>query len=133
MGEGVVVGSFCKIKCSDGRLEIGDGVLIGNHCFIAAYPGGVSIGAHSMIGPFTSVIGNNYRYDRLDIPIALQQKTSKGITIGSGTWIGANAVILDGARIGNGVIVTPNSVVSGRVKDNLVVQGNPAKPIFKRR
>ena len=86
-----------------------------------------------MMGPFTSVIGNNYRYERLDVPISLQPKTSKGIKIGEGAWIGANTVILDGAKIGNGVIVTPNSVVSGRVKDNLVIQGNPAKPIFKRR
>jgi hypothetical protein len=36
-------------------------------------------------------------------------------------------------QIGDGAIVTPNSVVSGRVAENTVVQGNPARPIFTRR
>jgi acetyltransferase-like isoleucine patch superfamily enzyme len=133
LGSGVVIGSFTKIKCSDGLLEIGNEVLVGNYCFIAAHPGGVSIGSDTMIGPFTTIVGSNYRYDSLDIPISKQPKISKGVKIGSGAWIGANTVVLDGAIIGNGVIVTPGSVVAGKVKDNLVVQGNPAKPIFRRR
>lgn len=133
MGRGAVVGSYSKLKCSDGPLEIGTGVQIGTHCFISSSTGGVTIGDHAMLGPFVSVVGNDYRYDRLDIPISQQPKTSKGITIGHGAWIGAGAVVLDGAQIGDGAIVTPNSVVSGRINANTIVQGNPAKPIFARR
>lgn len=133
MGRGTVVGSYTKIKCSDGPLDIGTGVLIGTHCFISSHPGGVTIGDHAMIGPFASVLGNDYRYDRLDLPISLQPKTSKGVVIGKGAWIGAGVVVLDGARIGDGAIVTPNSVVGGRVAENTIVQGNPARPIFVRR
>lgn len=133
LGEGCVVGSFSKIKTSDGPLKLGRHVLIGSHCFISSDQGGVSIGDHSMIGPAASVIGNNYRYDRLDVPISQQPQTSKGIVIGEGVWLGAGAVVLDGAHIGDGVIVTPNSVVGGRVAPNTIVQGNPAKKIFIRR
>ena len=133
MGRGAVVGSYTKIKCSEGPLEIGAGVLIGTHCFISSHPGGVIIGDHAMIGPFASVLGNDYRYDRIDVPVSLQPKTSKGVVIGEGAWIGAGVVVLDGARIGAGAIVTPNSVVGGRVADNTIVQGNPARPIFVRR
>lgn len=133
MGRGVVVGSYSKLKCSDGPLELGDGVQIGTHCFISAHPGGVIIGSHSMLGPFASVVGNDYRYDRLDLPISEQPKTSRGIRIGEGVWIGAGVVVLDGAQIGDGAIITPNSVVSGRINANTVAQGNPAKPIFVRR
>jgi serine O-acetyltransferase len=53
--------------------------------------------------------------------------------IGNNVWIGAGACILDGATIGSGVIVTPNSVVSAKVADNAIVQGNPSKVIFLRR
>ena len=68
-----------------------------------------------MVGPNSSIIGNNYRYDQLDVPICLQEKTSKGIQIGENVWIGAGTVVVDGARIESGAIVAPNSVVSGRV------------------
>jgi acetyltransferase-like isoleucine patch superfamily enzyme len=133
MGPGVVVGSYTKLKCSDGLLELGEGVQIGTHCFISSHPGGVRIGDHAMLGPFVSVLGNDYRYDRLDIPISMQSKTSKGVTIGRGAWLGAGVVVLDGANIGDGAIITPNSVVSGKIAPNTVAQGNPAKPIFVRR
>jgi acetyltransferase-like isoleucine patch superfamily enzyme len=133
MGRGAIIGSYSKIKCSDGPLEIGEGAMIGTHCFISSHPGGVKIGDHSMLGPFVSVLGNDYQYDRLDVPISLQPKTSKGVIIGKGVWLGAGVVVLDGAQIGDGAIITPNSVVSGKINANTVAQGNPAKPIFVRR
>ena len=39
------------------------------------------------------IIGNDYRYDRLDVPVALQEKTSKGIRIGRDVWLGAGCVV----------------------------------------
>jgi acetyltransferase-like isoleucine patch superfamily enzyme len=86
-----------------------------------------------MIGAHTSIIGGNYKYDRLDMPICLQEEISKGITIGRDVWVGSGSVILDGSHIGNGSIITPNSVVSAKIPDYVIVQGNPAKVIFKRR
>jgi acetyltransferase-like isoleucine patch superfamily enzyme len=133
LGRRCVIGSFTKIKTADGLLSIGADVAIGNHCFISAHAGGVAIGDHTMVGPGACIVGNNYRYDRLDIPISRQPTTSKGIVIGAGVWIAAGAVVLDGAEIGDGVIVTPNSVVGGRVPANTIVQGNPAEKIFVRR
>ncbi len=133
IGKGSVIGSYTKVKSSEGPMELGVGVLIGTHCFIASHIGGISIGDHSMLGPFVSVVANDYRYDRLDRPISLQEKTSKGIVIGKGVWLGSGVVVLDGSQIGDGAIVTPNTVVTGRVAENTVVRGNPALPIFVRR
>jgi acetyltransferase-like isoleucine patch superfamily enzyme len=91
-------------------------------------------GDDCLIGPNVSIIGNNYRYERLDVPIRLQEKYSaKGIRIGANVWIGAGCTILDGADIGSGTIVTPNSVVSHRLPENSIAQGNPARVIFTRR
>ncbi len=86
-----------------------------------------------MIGPNVTIVGNNYKYDRLDVPVCLQEKTSKGIKIGRDVWVGAGTSILDGANIGDGVIISPNSVVSTKIPEHSIVQGNPAKVIFKRR
>ncbi len=133
IGKGTQIGSFTKIKASDGPLEIGSQVSIGTNCFISSHTGGVTIGDYCLISPNVTIIGNNYRYDRLDMPICLQEKTSKGITIGRNVWIGAGVCILDGARIGDGAIIAPNSVVSGKIQENAIAQGNPAKVVFVRR
>ena len=47
--------------------------------------------------------------------------------IGNDVWIGQQAVILPGARLGDGVIVGAGAVVSGEVPDYAVVIGNPAR------
>ncbi len=133
IGKGTDVSSFAKLKANDGPLEIGANVSVGTSCFIAAEKGGVTIGDYTMVGPNTSIIGNNYKYDQLDVPICRQEKTSRGIAIGENVWIGAGCVILDGAQIESGVIVAPGSVISSRVRKDAIVQGNPAKVIFQRR
>jgi acetyltransferase-like isoleucine patch superfamily enzyme len=134
IGRGAVVGSFTKIKASDGPLHIGTHVEIANGCVITSHTAGTRIGDDTLIGPNVSIIGNNYRYDRLDVPTRLQEKVSaQGIHIGANVWIGASCVILDGANIGDGSIVTPGSVVAARLPENSIAQGNPAKVIFTRR
>jgi acetyltransferase-like isoleucine patch superfamily enzyme len=134
IGRKSVVSSFTKIKATDGPLRIGRHVEISNGCVLTSHTGGVEIGDDCLIGPNVSIIGNNYRYDRLDVPIRLQEKISpKGIRVGHNVWIGAGCVLLDGADIGSGTILTPNSVVSGKLPENSIAQGNPAKVIFTRR
>lgn len=133
IGKGTQISSFCKIKASDGPMTIGENVSVATGCFLSSSTGGVEIGDYCMISPNVTIVGNNYKYDKLDVPMCLQEQTSKGITIGRDVWIGAGAAILDGANIGDGVIITPNSVVSAKIPDNAIVQGNPGKVIFQRR
>lgn len=133
IGKGTQIGSFTKIKASDGPLRIGAHVFIGSNCFISSHTAGVEIGEYAMISSNASIIGNDYEYDDLEIPICMQPQVSKGIDIGRNVWIGAGAVVLDGSRIGAGSIVSPNSVVSGKIPENSIVQGVPAKVIFERR
>lgn len=51
----------------------------------------------------------------------------KEIIIGDNVWIGANAVVLPGVKIGNGVVVAAGSVVNCDIPDNVMVAGVPAK------
>ena len=46
--------------------------------------------------------------------------------IGNEVWIGTNAVIVGKIKIGNNVLIAPNSYVNFDVPDNSVVIGNPA-------
>lgn len=52
------------------------------------------------------------------------------ITIGKGSWIGAQCSILSGITIGSGSLVAANSVVNKTPeKDNILLAGTPAKLI----
>ncbi|MFW2440083.1 MAG: acyltransferase [Arenicellales bacterium] len=126
IGKGTQISSFTKIKATDGPLTIGANVTIGSNSFISADRMGVAIGDHTMFGPNVSVVGNNYRFDRLDIPMIQQEKTSEGIRIGNDVWVGAGAIILDGVTICDGAIVGAGSVVTKDVGEYEIVAGAPA-------
>jgi acetyltransferase-like isoleucine patch superfamily enzyme len=133
-GAKATVSSYCKIKAMEGPVHIGARTDIGIGCFIAGYKDGIKIGDDCLISPNVSIVGVNYNYDDLNRTFREQGLNSKGpIVIGNNVWIGTGAVILDNAQIEDGVIIAPNSVVSGHIPTNAIVQGNPAKVIFVRR
>ncbi|MGH7517758.1 MAG: acyltransferase [Gemmatimonadales bacterium] len=127
-----VVSSFTKIKIN-GAFRMGRRVHIASGCFIEVSPGGLAIGDDVLVGPNCSILTSKYVYDRLDLPLHLQGHTSDGVVIGRNVWIGANAVVLDGARVGDNTIVAAGAVVSGQIPPNSIVQGDPARVIFTRR
>ena len=58
---------------------------------------------------------------------------NKGDTIiGNDVWIGYEALIMPGVKIGNGAIVSTRSVVVSDVPAYTIVGGNPAKAIRQR-
>jgi acetyltransferase-like isoleucine patch superfamily enzyme len=132
LGRGVQVSSFCKLKAIQGPLEIGEYTDVGPGCFVTAMKGGLSIGKNVLVGPNCAILSGTYIYDDLSRPLREQGHRSKGTRIGDNVLIGAGSVVLDGSNIGDGAIVSPNSVVSGTIEPNVLVQGNPARTIFRR-
>ena len=133
LGKGTQVASFCKVKASEGRLDIGSNTHIATGCFLAGMKGGLTIGDNVLVGPNCTILSNKYSFDDISRPIHEQGHTSAGTRIADNVLLGAGVVVLDGADIGDGVIVAPNSVVSGRIPPNTVILGNPARVVFRRR
>jgi acetyltransferase-like isoleucine patch superfamily enzyme len=52
--------------------------------------------------------------------------------IGSDVWIGCQAIVLNGCKIGDGAVVAAGAVVTKDVEPYTIVGGVPAKPIRKR-
>ncbi len=54
-------------------------------------------------------------------------KSNQKIEIGNDVWIGANAVLLPGVKVGNGAVIGAGAVVTKDVPDYAIVVGVPAK------
>jgi len=131
-GRGCTVGSFTKIKATDGPLTFGARSGVATGCFISANEGGVEIGENFICGPNVNIVGSNYRTDQPDVHLEDQGYTSKGIKIGRNVWVGAGTTILDGSVIGGNTIVVAGSLVNRRYPPNCILQGNPARVILRR-
>lgn len=69
----------------------------------------------------------------LDVKNIRDAWDNKGDTvIGNDVWIGYEAVVMPGVKIGNGAIVGTRALVTKDVPPYTIVGGVPAKPIRKR-
>jgi virginiamycin A acetyltransferase len=135
IGPGAHIEPFALIRCvgGSGDVVIGAGSYINPYCVL--YSGnGITIGRDVLIAPGVALVPANHAFARRDVPIRQQGflPSKGGIVIGDDVWIGANAVILDGAKIGRGAIIGAGSVVSGEVPEYELWAGSPAKRIRER-
>jgi acetyltransferase-like isoleucine patch superfamily enzyme len=55
-----------------------------------------------------------------------------GVVLGNDVWVGRGALLLSGARVGDGAVIGARAVVSGEVPPYAVVVGNPAQVVKHR-
>jgi len=124
---GVYVGTYFDLG-PDGSVDIGDyttvvgaiittdaRVSIGDHAFVA----------HEVViadGPWAAPPG-----------AAIARRPGgpgpRDVVIGPTAWVGARAVLLGGAHIGEGAIVAAGAVVDSEVPPFATVAGNPARVV----
>lgn len=71
----------------------------------------------------------NHIYNDTQIPIKYQGNITKPIRVCTGSWIGANSIILSGVTIGENSVVGAGSVVTKDIPPRTVYAGNPARKI----
>ncbi|MBP2551882.1 acetyltransferase-like isoleucine patch superfamily enzyme [Neorhizobium galegae] len=145
-GQGVYVAEAAEVHTS--QLMIGAGSWIAGHAIVrgeidmgenvsvnpyACLSGKVRIGNGVRIASHVSIVGFNHGFDDLHTPIYRQPLTSKGIEIEDDVWIGANAVILDGVRVGRGSVIAAGAVVTQDIPSFSIVGGVPARVLKLRK
>jgi virginiamycin A acetyltransferase len=130
IGAGTVIDAFVKIKPAGGAgdIEIGPGCVINSGCVL--YTGhGIRIGANVLIAANCTLAPVDHEFADPDRPIRAQgfRPSRGGIVIGDDVWIGANCVLLDGARIGRGSVIGAASLVRGALPDDCIARGAPAR------
>lgn len=104
------------------NITIGKNVFI-NACCCFQDQGGISIGDGSFIGHKVVLATINHGY----LPEDRGTCYPAPISIGTNSWIGSNATILQGVTIGDNAIVAAGAVVMQDVAPDTIVGGVPAK------
>jgi acetyltransferase-like isoleucine patch superfamily enzyme len=131
IGDGVFLGRNTILSCKNGDITLEAGVNIGFNCevFSASL---VTIGADTLLAAYCYVIGGDHDFSDPAQTVLEQARTSAGVTIGRGAWIGAGAKILDGVRIGDRAIVGAGAVVREPVAALAIAAGVPARTVGMR-
>ncbi|WP_294636788.1 acyltransferase [uncultured Aquabacterium sp.] len=107
-------------------LTIGDDSCIGWHCQIDARSGLV-IGNHVTIASHVLIVAGGH-----DLEAPEFWSVSAPVRIDDWAWITSRAIILPGAHIGEGAVVSANTTVGKKVEPYAIVAGQGGKTVGQR-
>lgn len=150
-GQGVYIGLHCALKgknnitledsvtvrpyaqiWSVGTVRIGRGSEIGERCRISI-ANSLNMGEKVLLSPNVYITDCDHEYCNLEVPVIDQGVVQRGqtVSIGDGSYIGINAVIVGNVKIGKHCVNGANSVVTKDVPDYCVAVGSPSRVIKK--
>jgi len=107
------------IHVAGGKLEIGENVFINRNCNIIAQKN-ITIHDGCTIGPNVCIYDHDHIFGSENKKLGFKRAD---VIIGKNVWIGANAVILRGTRIGDGCVIGAGSIIKGDISpNNMVIQ-----------
>lgn len=118
-----------KLHITGKHVSIGKGTYYNSGYISAGDSAKVNIGAWTAIGYNVSLVAATHDVNFPTGPENQRPMHSGDISIGDGTWIGNNVVILPGSTIGNYAVIGANSVVNSNVPDFAICVGIPARVI----
>ncbi|MBN2417651.1 glycosyltransferase [bacterium] len=131
IGDGVYIGRQSILNCKNGDIILEDRVNISSHVTIFS-ASEVRIGEDELVAAYVYLVGGTHNFSDPTLPVLQQGRTSHGITVGPGGWIGAHSTVFDGVRIGRHAIIGAGSAVHRKIPDYAVAAGNPVTIINKR-
>jgi acetyltransferase-like isoleucine patch superfamily enzyme len=107
------------------EARLGARVYIGRNCNI----GFGDIGDEAMLADNVIILSGGHEHDSRDLDCSMheQGQTFRRVSIGTGTWIGAAAVLM--ADVGEHAIVGAGAVVNRPIPAGAIAVGVPAKVV----
>jgi acetyltransferase-like isoleucine patch superfamily enzyme len=131
IGPKCVVDRSATIECR-GTLVIGSRTVFGHHATIGVRDS-VRIGSNCLIAEMVSIRDHDHGFYDMSLPMVQQEALTAPVVIEDDVWIGSKATIVRGVRIGRGAIVGANAVVTHDVPPGAIVGGIPARVIREQR
>lgn len=123
-----------SINCTPlGSIKIGDDSFVNEFCSIYAYVSRIIIGKNVLVGPGTVMHTHHHNFEKIDVPIILQEGSDKPIIIGDDVWIGAHCTILGGVTIGDHSVIGAHSLVNRSIPPCSIAYGVPCRIRRKRK
>lgn len=114
VGKNVNVNDRVHIGCVN-YIQIGDDCLFASNIYISDHNHGIYKGDNKS-SIYQKVVDRDLDYD-------------KTVIIGKNVWLGEGVAVLPGAIIGDNSIIGSNAVVCGKIPENSIAVGVPAKVI----
>lgn len=113
----------------ESRVAIGQRLTVTKYCYIsAAEQSSVTIGDDCMIASLNEIRADD-SHPIFDIATGNRVNMSRPIIIGDHVWLAARSVVLSGSEIGNGAVLGHSAVLKGKIPDNSIAAGNPARVV----
>jgi acetyltransferase-like isoleucine patch superfamily enzyme len=125
------IGAGTAIRCHEGTMRIGAKCVIGRNVSINGYLD-VDIGATTMIADNVYIADFDHRFDAIDIPIKDQGIVQSRVQIGRDVWLGTKTTVVRGVLIGDGAVIGANAVVTRDIPALGVAVGIPARVVRTR-
>jgi acetyltransferase-like isoleucine patch superfamily enzyme len=133
-GTRLTLGAHCRLgrdvwfeSGEAGGITLGEHVRVNTGTLIAGHAG-VTIGDHALIGEYVSIRDTNHG-TAPDALMRTQPQESAPIRIGNDVWLCRGCVVLKGVTIGDGAVVAANAVVTKDVPAGAIVAGIPARVV----
>jgi acetyltransferase-like isoleucine patch superfamily enzyme len=131
IADGVFIGRNTILSCKNGDIALDQGANIGFNCEVFS-ASRVTIGKRVLMAAYCYVIGGDHDFSDPAKPVLEQARTSAGVTIGDGVWMGAGAKILDGVTVGDNAVIGAGAVVREPVPASSIAVGIPARIVGSR-
>lgn len=130
---GAYIGPYSFISVGEGQsLTIGENTTIHSYGIVN---GDIYIGRDVLVGPRVTILSGTHI---IDGPGSIRQNDAlyfkthgrypcRSVVIGDDCWLGANAVIMPGVRLGRGCVVGANAVVTKSYENYSVITGIPGR------
>ncbi len=113
----------------DATVSIGDNVSSTGVCIVSAVEGvTVRIGNDVMIASQNQIRADD-GHPIFDVHTGLRVNPAEDITIGNHVWLALGSIVLAGGRVGDGTVIGLNSLVTGKVPNNCIAVGSPARVV----
>ena len=112
-----------------GKIIVGDNVAL-NGTVITSKKA-ISIDSGTMVAPNVIIVDSDFHQPWPPESRFISDTSSfdQEVKIGKNVWIGMNSLILKGSTIGDNSIIAAGSIVTGKIPENCIAAGSPAKPI----